>query len=148
MSANPHIRDNHSPLEQLVAQALRRYGEFGISAMDTDMAMLMLDLANDVVDEVNSHPYAPAAQVERYTHPSEAREIPDQIMVHGLLAKYSMQQGSPKAQLYAPQYMRLMNRELWHQLSGSGPIQLRVTDDGTGTARDSRKISPITGMPE
>ena len=149
MSANPHIRDKNSPLEALMLQALRRYGEFGVSTIDSEIAPLLLDLANMVLSDINTHPYFDADPLEPYTHQTEARAIDDQLMVAGILAHYATQQGSPKAQLYNPMYLRLMNRTLWETLSGGGgKIQMRVTDDGTGTAGVPRAISKVTGRPE
>jgi len=150
MSQNPHIAEPHSPLDALMIQALRRYGEFSPQTINSEITQLLLDLANEVVDEVNQHPYHSKGRdqslrvdVQPYISQTDARPIQDNVMVAGLLAHYSIQQGSQfKAGVYTPRYFRLLNQWLWHEISGgSGRIQLRVPDDPTAT-------SPITGMPE
>lgn len=152
-SANPQIRDEYSPLNALVTQAMRAYGEFGVSTINEETNLLLLDFANEVVTAYNTHPYGPNEQgldeVKEYTSVNDARPISDQIMRAGLIAHYATQQGSPKANYYVPRYMRLMNTILWHQLSnGSGPIKLRQVDDGTNPSNLQGTVNPITGQIE
>lgn len=148
-SANPQIRDNYSPLDALVKQALTIYAEFNPHTIDSDTLLLFVMLANEVVNDVNVHPYrSNATAIEDYVSPTDAREIDDRIMRAGLLAHYATQQASGKVQLYVPAYYRRLNRTLWHELSGgSGPIQMRVTDDGTNND-DGKTYSVITGIAE
>lgn len=149
MSANPHIRDTHSPLEALMLQALRRYGEFHPTSVDADLALLFIELANEVLHEHRIHPYHDGTDLPDYTHPAEARPVDDSVMIAGLLAHYCIQQGNTtKAGIYVPQYVRRLNGTLWHKLSGSGPIQMRPVDDGTAGHAKARKTNPHTGMPE
>lgn len=151
MSANPQITDDYSPLSALAVQAMRTYGEFGTSTTNDETNLLMIDLANEVVTAYNTHPYGPNAQglseVSDYIAIDDKRAIDDKIMRAGLIAHYCTQQGSPKANYYVPRFLRLMNTILWHQLSGgSGPIQLRQTDDATNPAYVGA-YNPVTGQP-
>jgi len=148
-SRSPHIRDEYSPLQHLAMNALRLWGEYHPSTMDSDMSILMLDLANDVVGEWNDHPYVKEAgltPVDEYVSIEEARSIPDDVMTKGILAHYAVQQFSPKAQLIMPQYYKLMNRRTWDILSGGGKIRLRQVDGGT-TPDHQVQTNPTTGMP-
>lgn len=134
----------------MIVQALRRFGEFHPSTIDADTAQLFVECANEVVGDWNTHPYANTgsphvSRVKPYISQTEARPIPDEVMVSGILAYYCMQQGSPKGQLYMPRYNRVLNRVLWDIISGSGPIQLRAVDGGPA---HSVTTSPITGMPQ
>lgn len=129
----------------MAVQALRRFGEFHPSTIDADLSVLFIEIANEVVSDWNTHPYAntgsPAVErVADYVSQTDARPIPDQVVISGLLAYYCMQQGSPKGQLYMPRYNRVLNRTLWDIISGSGPIQLH--------APDGPPVNAITGMPE
>lgn len=144
MSDNPHIRDEYSPLDAMIVQALRRFGEFHPSTIDADTAQLFVELANEVVSDWNSHPYVNAgsdrvSRVYPYISQTEARAIPDQVMISGITAYYAMQQASPKGQLYMPRYNRILNRTLWDLISDSGPIRLR--------APEGPPTDPITGQP-
>lgn len=149
VSSNPHIRDDYSPLDALAKKALTIYAEFNPHTIDSDTLLLFVELANEVVGDVNTHPYrSNVAAIPEYVSPTDAREIDDRIMQAGLIAYYAMQQASAKVQLYVPAYYKRLNRTLWHALSGgSGPIQMRVTDDGT-KRRSGTTYSAITGLAE
>ena len=128
-SANPHIRRVSSPLDALIMQAVRRYGEFAPSTIDADLGQMMIEFANDVVDEWNAHPYFGGAAVPHYVSINEARDVDDQVMVAGLVAQYAMQQGSEKTGAYMPRFYKLLNQKLWSKSYGSGPIELHTLDD-------------------
>lgn len=131
MSINPHIRDEHSPLRTLIAQALRRFGDFAPSSIDADTALMFIEFANMVIDEVRAHPYAEhLADVAYYGSLDDARPIPDPIMLAGLLYHYSMQQNSEKVQLFMPSFFKTMNMVLYQKLQGNGPIEMRPVDGG------------------
>lgn len=149
-SDNPHIANDYSPLDAMIVMALRRFGEFHPSTIDADTAQLFIECANEVVHDWNTHPYVNTgspkiSRVTPYISQTEARAIPDPIMVSGLLAYYAMQQGSPKGQLYMPRYNRMLNRGTWEIISDSGPIRLRTVDGGPSGFGLSM---PITGMPQ
>ena len=59
-NTNPHIREKHSPLESLIFQALRRYGDFSPGTLDGDVGLMFLEFANMVIDDIRMHPYAPS----------------------------------------------------------------------------------------
>lgn len=147
-SSNPQITDDYSPLNALVQQALRRYGEYHPSTMDSETELLFVELANEVLDDIRTHPLHDGTVIQDYVHPTDARAVPDRLMKAGLLAKYAIQQGSPKQNMFMPFYVRQINRDLWHMLSGSGPIQLRVVDDGTHPRNFDGTTNTITGKPE
>ncbi|WP_138465353.1 hypothetical protein [Poseidonocella sp. HB161398] len=146
VSSNPHIRDGSSPLSKLVIDALRVYGEYHPSTIDSDLALMMLGLGNTVLDDYRTHPYwtslADAPVLHDYTQIDDARPVHDRVMTQGLLAYYCVQQGSQKMGLHVPRYQSLLNRTLWHDLSGSGPISLSALDEGPSR---SHRTDPITG---
>ena len=55
----PHVfrGSKHAPLENLVAIALRRYGDFSSRRVTGDVVLMFIELANEVVEMINSHPY-------------------------------------------------------------------------------------------
>ena len=142
---NPHITNGNSPLRTLSMQALRRFGDFNATTVDGDVLLMFLEFANIVIDDVRQHVYAPRTTytsasgvvstspdvIEYYRSVEEIRNVDDQIIVAGLLAHYSLQQGSSKAEIYMPNYFRTLNQQLWRALNGNTPIQMRVVDDGT-----------------
>lgn len=127
--SNPHIRDDYSPLQTLVFQALRRYGEMAPGTIDGDTALMFVEFANAILDEVRLHPYAPDAELPYYEALTCARPVPDPVMIAGLLYHYSAQQGSEKIQLYMPGFYRTMNQHLWLAWNGNTAIRLRAPDD-------------------
>jgi len=147
-NTNPHIRPKRSPLQTLIMQALRRYGEFHPGTVDGDVSLMFLEFANMVIDDVRMHPYAPDVELPYYESITDVRDIDDQIIVAGLLYHYAFQQGSDKLQLYMPNYYKTMNQQLWHALNGNTRIQMRVVDGGTNP-RNSAGIetSRINGLP-
>ncbi len=155
---NPHIIDSNAPLRTLSMQALRRFGDFNATTIDGDVLLMFLEFANIVIDDVRQHPYAPRTTysstsgdttttatsmdvIEYYRSIEETRPINDQIIVSGLLAHYSLQQGSEKAEIYMPAYFKTMNQQLWRELNGNTKIQMRVVDDGTNPSNSKNKIS-------
>ena len=148
---NPHITNGNSPLRTLSMQALRRFGDFNATTVDGDVLLMFLEFANMVIDDVRQHAYAPRTTytsasgtvstspdiIEYYRSVEEIRDVDDQIIVAGLLAHYSLQQGSSKAEIYMPSYFRTLNQQLWRALNGNTPIQMRVVDDGTNPANST-----------
>ena len=130
-NTNPQIRDTYSPLNSLVMQALRRYGDFHPGTIDGDVMLMFMEFANIIIDEIRMHPYHDGTEIDYYQSPTDVREIPDIIIVSGLLYHYAVQQGSQKLELYMPTYNRTLNQQLWQKLNGNTKIQMRVVDDGT-----------------
>lgn len=127
---------------------LRRFGDFAVSAIDGDTMTMFIDLANLTLEEINAHPYWTGDPLAYYTHPTEARPVPDLIMQNGLLFQYALQQASPKIELYSKVYYQSLNTLLWRRLNngvGNLPIRARVMDGGSNK-RYSPKTSPVTGQ--
>lgn len=142
---NTHISDPNSPLETLALSALRRFGDGAADLADARTMLMMVDIANEIVEDIRAHPYWPQGiLVPYYVSVSDIRPIPDPIILNGLLAHYAVQQGSDKAQLYVPRYQRLMNQILWNRLSGSIQPRLHVIDNGSHSGAP-QVIDPITG---
>lgn len=128
---NPHIREKFSPLETLMLQALRRYGDYNPGTVDGDVMLMFLEFANMIIDEIRQHPYHDNTDIDYYESISEFREINDQIIVAGLLYHYALQQGSEKVQFYLPSYNTTLNRQLWNKKNGNTKIRMTVVDGGT-----------------
>ena len=145
---NPHITDGNSPLRILAMQALRRFGEFSPGTVDGDVLLMFLEFANLVIDDIRMHPYHdPATEIDYYQALDESRPVDDTIIVAGLLAHYSAQQGSDKLALLMPQYLQILNRQLWRSFNGNTQIKLRVVDDGTNPAnKNDGKTSVKNGL--
>lgn len=145
-TTNPQISDNYSPLSTLAMQAIRRFGDFAPGTIDGDVMLMFLEFANQIVDEVRAHPYHDGTPLDYYQSQDDIRPIPDNIIVAGLLYQYAMQQGSEKLQLYMPNYNNTLNRQLWYNLNGNSPIQMRVMDGGTHPGNSAHlKTDPING---
>ena len=63
-----------------------------------------------------------------YKQQDEVREIPDVIMVAGLLSYYAMQQTSKKAEMLYGKYMKTMNGTLYDRLYGHQKIEMQPPD--------------------
>lgn len=130
-TTNPQIRENYSPLNTLALQAIRRFGDFHPGTIDGDVMLMFMEFANLIIDEIRMHPYHDGTDIDYYQSQTDVREIPDPIIVAGLLYHYAAQQGSEKLQMYMPQYNKTMNQQLWHKINGNTKIQFRVVDDAT-----------------
>lgn len=113
-SLTPHLSDEEfSSLDQLAMRMLRRFGETHAGTVDGETVMMMIELANDVIDEVSAHPYWDKSKpLPYYTHYSERRPVPDNVMLNGLMAFYAEQQFSEKAEMYRAKFFHVMNRTL------------------------------------
>lgn len=131
-ASNPHLAEPFSPLETLVFQSLRRYGDMHPGTVDGEVMMMFIEFANLVIEDLRAHPYWDAVDIDYYTHPSEARPIPDPILVNGLMYQYAIQQQSNKVEAYGPMYFKSMNRILYNRKYGNGPIEMTPVDRGTG----------------
>lgn len=122
----------YSPLDALITKALRRYGDFAPETAEGDVTLMFIDFANEIIEELRQHPYWDTTkQLNYYVSQTETRDIPDVIMIAGLLAKYATQQLSQKAQALVPAYFRTMNLVLYNRMVGNGPIEMTVVDGGS-----------------
>tara|TARA_B100000131_G_scaffold66632_1_gene62904 strand:- start:2350 stop:2829 length:480 start_codon:yes stop_codon:yes gene_type:complete len=145
-NTNPHIRDKHSPLSVLAMQALRRYGDFNPGTVDGDVLLMFIEFANTIIDEIRQHPYHDGTDINYYESAEEFRDIPDPVIVAGLIFQYALQQGSDKTQMYMPVYNRVLNQHLWNKLNGNTKIRMRVVDDGTNKRnKNNTKTSQYNG---
>jgi hypothetical protein len=144
---NRRIRENHSPLDTLAMQALRRYGDFSPGTVDGDTILMFIEFANMVIDEVRAHPYWPNTPLPYYEAITDARPIPDPVIIAGLLFHYAVQQQSDKAESYAPLYYKALNLHLWQQLNGNTPIRMRQVDDAA-SERFRQSTNSVNGLPE
>lgn len=118
ISANPQIAYPYSTLEALVAQALRRYGEMYPASADGDVYMMFISFANEVIDMITLHPYWTGDSIDYYTHVTDIRPIPDNIMILGLAYHYAEQQGSQKMPVMYQRYCKKVNEILYRMKYG------------------------------
>lgn len=126
--SNPQLRRGVTELGKLCAEALREFGDFSPGSVNGDVGLMLLGFANKVLDEIRAHPYWPGTRLDYYEHPTDRRPVPDNIIKAGLKYFYADQQGSGKAGGLGQDFLRTMNRELWYQLNGNTPIQMRPMD--------------------
>ena len=127
-------RSDHSPLENLVRSALVRAGNFSPSRVDGEVMMLMIELANRVIEDVRQHPYWEGGDIDYFTDITEIRAIPDMIMIDGLTAHYFIQQGSEKAMVFLQLYQANMANILHERAYGNKSYQRSITDGGSNPA--------------
>lgn len=130
MSTSPHIKNGSSPLEQLVMRAMRRYGETSPSTMEPESLLTFLDHANWIIDQIHVHPYNPTGnEIAYYTHLTESREIPDHMIVAGLLYKHAYDNGSSKTGGYLAEFQNIMGATLHKARFGVSPsYELQAVD--------------------
>jgi hypothetical protein len=126
--SNPHISESFSPLETLIMSALRRYGTVSAATISADVALMMLEFANNVVEDIRSHPYWDGTPIEYYISLTDRRNIPDEIVVAGMLSYFCLQQQSSKAQIFGPTYYRRTNQILYNRLYGNKRLEINVKD--------------------
>ncbi len=142
MSSNPHIRDELSPLNTLIKQAIRRFGDFSPGSINGMVEMMFIEFANSILDDYRAHPYFHGREnVHDYTATTDARAIPDRIMLAGLIAHYSFQQASEKTPGYQTLYYKTLNQVMWQELNGNTAINIRPTDGGS-----NKEHSPVTNV--
>lgn len=137
-STSTQITDEYAPLDVLALRALRRYGESSPSTVDAETMLMFMDYANSVLDDVMEHPYwKKGVEIPYYNHITERRNIPDNIMLLGLLAKYAADQTSAKAQRYEMEYFKRLNQILFRTRFGVGAqFEMQVVDYGDKTVDD------------
>lgn len=137
-AVNPHVTGgrSYSPLSSLIRSALRRYGDVSAGSAYPETGLMLLEFANVVVEEMNTHPYKRGEAVDYYIHLEDVREIPDAIVIAGMLFYYAEQQVSQKAGTYRAEYYMTMNRIMHRLTLGQGPYRVRPMDGGSNL-RDS-----------
>lgn len=130
----PFKKSPNAPLDSLIERALRRYGSFSSSSIDGDYRLLMLDFANKVIDDIRQHPYFDPTliPIDYYIATAEVRQVPDEIIVAGMMYYYAMQQESTKIKMYGPEYFRAMNSILYDIKYGNGIISQGEMDGPNG----------------
>lgn len=138
----PHVTpEKYSPLEALMRSAMRRFGDFGAARVEGELSLLLLDLANQVLEDLMMHPYWTGGTIPYYTHQSEVREVPDLIMLYGLVAHYAFQQASDKTQPSMQLYNRTMNQMLYRlnggatNTTGNPRVELHPPEQSDGSYR-------------
>ena len=127
-SYNPQLSAAvNSPLETLARQALRRYGDNAAGVVEAEALLMFIELANLVVDDFRMHPYGTSLDhlIDYYHSLQDARAIPDNIMIQGLLFQYSLQQASDRAQVYTGLYYQTLNREMLRRKDGK-PLMIGI----------------------
>lgn len=121
---NPQISEPYSPLQALVYDAIREYGETNPGIIDGEVSLLFLRLANKVIEDVRSHPLYPIPDMDYYIALTDIREVPDIIVYLGLQHYYALQQSSQKIQLKTPEYYSRLSSVLYNRKYGNAQIEI------------------------
>ena len=137
-----------SPLETLARQALRRYGDNAAGVVEAEALLMFIELANLVVDDFRMHPYVTSHDhlVEYYRSLQDARAIPDNIIVQGLLFQYALQQADERMQLYSGQYYKTLNNEMLRRKDGVKRYKFIPTDGGSSPDARTSDFNSSTGQ--
>ena len=148
-SFNPQLSAAvNSPLETLARQALRRYGDNAAGVVEAEALLMFIELANLVVDDFRMHPYGTSLDhlVEYFQSLQDARAIPDNIMVQGLLFQYALQQADDRMQIYSGQYYKTLNTEMLRRKDGVKRYKFIPTDGGSSPDARTSDFNPSTGQ--
>lgn len=126
----PHIRDEFSDLQTLAMRALRMYGDQAPESADASVLLMFVDFGNEIVEEVRQHPYW-TGDIAYYKAATSTTNVPDAIILRGLLSKYAQQQASDRAQMFTQTFHRTMNQVLWNRKNGNKPIEMQPVDGGS-----------------
>ena len=126
-------KEKYTPLENHIRSALVRAGNFSPSRVDGEVMMLMIELANRVIEDVRQHPYYDGTDIDYYNDITESRAIPDMIMIDGLTAHYFIQQGSDKAMVSLQLYQANMSNLLHERTQGNKPYCMTIVDGGSNS---------------
>lgn len=138
--SNPQLRRGHTELGKLCAEALREFGDFNPGSVNGDTGLMLLGFANNVIDEVRFHPYWSGEPLDYYEHPTDIRNVPDNIVRTGVKFYYASQQGSSRTGQLGQEFIRNLNRELWYLANGGNTqIQMRPVDSPI-------RQNPLNGM--
>ena len=132
----PTITDGRAPLEVLIMSALRQFGDFHPDTIDGDTVLMMIEFANDILEEIRNHPYWDDTVLDDYVSSTDVRPVPDRIIRTGLLAMYALQQGSDKGPYLEKKYFRALNQSLWQRLN-------MTNEDGGGERSPVLQMRPM-----
>ena len=137
-----------SPLETLARQALRRYGDNAAGVVEAEALLMFIELANLIVDDFRMHPYGTSLDhlVDYYHSLQDARAIPDNILVQGLLFQYALQQADERMQLYSGQYYKTLNTEMLRRKDGMKRYKFIPTDGGSSPEASTSDFNASTGQ--
>jgi hypothetical protein len=135
---------SYTPLESLVRSSLTRSGNFSPSRVDGEIMMMMIELANRVIEDVRKHPYWAGGDIDYFNDPTECRDIPDMIMIDGLTAHYMIQQGSEKANVFLNIYQSNMSDLLHTRAYGNKPYAISIMDGGSHPSYKPKQSSTTT----
>jgi hypothetical protein len=130
-SLSPHLTSGaNSPLSALLRRALVQYGDMAASTSEGDVALLMLDFANQIIEDVREHPYFDNAPVLQYYESLEdTRPVADSLVIAGLLAKYAAWNSSEKANNLEARYFMKLNSQMYYAATGGSiALELQVLD--------------------
>lgn len=135
---NPHLSGNSefSELQELVVDALRQYGEMEPGTVLGQVQTMMIDFANEVIEDILSHPYHDGSIIRYYETPAQSREVPDLIMKYGLMYRYAKQQSSEKEDQFKEDYYAKLNQLMFRKAFGPNamahPLKLQRVDGKLG----------------
>ena len=127
----------NSPLSSLIRSAFLRIGNFSPNRIDAEMMNLMLQYANEVLQDIRTHPYwtdddpaVPNVLIYDYLHQTDIRPVPDLIIIMGMKAKHLKDQGSEKAGVAYQEYHSVLNGELYNRMFDGTPRHNIIPMDG------------------
>lgn len=135
---NPHLSGNseYSELQELVVDALRQYGEMEPGTVLGAVQTMMIDFANEVIEDVMTHPYHDGTIIRYYETPTQAREVPDLAMKYGLMYRYAKQQSSEKEDKFREDYYAKLNQLMFRRAYGpmvmNQPLNMSRVDGDPG----------------
>jgi hypothetical protein len=145
-NANPQVTDEFSPLSILIQQSLRRYGNFAPGTVDGETKLMLLEFANNTIEDLRMHPYWDDKQVLYYKGLEDWRPIPDEIIKTGLVYYYATQQDSSKVATNGGAYYRRMNAMLYERKYGDQRIKMVPMDGGSRPLNQTMPEKAWDGM--
>ena len=131
-NATPQIPGIQSPLDVLVNNVYRLYGEHSPDTVDGEAKLMFIGMANKIIDKIRIHPYYTGNPVlDYYLTLQDVRPVKDVIMERGLLFEYALLQGSEKLESFQPDFYDTLNRQMQLQKYGNSRFAIRITDGGT-----------------
>ena len=142
-SVSPNVAEPYSTLDDLARKALRQYGDFHPGTVEGDVILMFMEFANNVIEDLRAHPYWSNVDIDYYKYPDDFREVPDVVIIAGLLYYYSLQQFSDKQKVYGPSYFSRMNQVLYNSKYSNSTI-VRNTFDVVDNVENTFKSLPGT----
>ena len=137
---NPHRsgKTSFAPLALNASAVLRRFGDMNQGRIEADLALQIIDYANEVIEDLRLHPYW-STPLAYYTAFTDVRPVPDLILQHGIKFRYAVDQGDARAPTYRAQYYASMNHILYNRLNddvaGQAKIEIQPIDGGSNGGR-------------